>query len=63
MKKDIHYGLIAEEVDLVDKSLVYYSEDENNNVQIDGVAYDKLIPLLLNEIQKLNARIGALENS
>jgi len=51
------YGLIAEEVELVNKNIVDYDEEE----RVDYVAYDKLIPVLLKEIQNLNARITALE--
>jgi multidrug resistance efflux pump len=45
------YGLIAEEVAKVYPELVI--RDENG--RIDGVRYDELAPMLLNEIQKRDA--------
>ena len=44
----VHYGLIAEEVAKVHPELVI--RDENG--RIDGVHYDELAPMLLNEAQK-----------
>jgi len=51
------YGLIAEEVAEVAPELVF--ADEGGNPQI--VRYEQLVPLLLNEIQELRARVDALE--
>jgi len=48
--------LIAEEVESVMKSLVYYKDDQPENV-----LYTSLIPMLLNEIIKLNKRVEFLE--
>ena len=62
--KPIDYGLIAEEVAQVYPDLVVRNADG----QIETVQYQKLTPMLLNEVQKLyelnrklEARIGALE--
>lgn len=52
------WGLIAEEVEEVFPSLVVYDEKQE---QIESVKYDELIPLLLNEIQKLKSRVDNLE--
>ncbi len=53
-KGDVQYGLIAEEVAQVYPELVI--RDEKG--QVEGVRYEELAPMLLNEVQKQNARIG-----
>lgn len=50
-------GLIAEEVDKVSARLVVYDEDGRP----ETVKYHDLVPMLLNEIQKLNKRVLHLE--
>lgn len=55
-KKHTHYGLIAEEVLEVMPNLVVHDQ-----VGPFTVKYNDLIPMLLNEIQKLNKRIEKLE--
>jgi hypothetical protein len=50
-KGALQYGLIAEEVAKVYPELVIRSESG----RIDGVRYDELAPMLLNEVQKKNA--------
>lgn len=52
----VFYGLIAEEVETVDKSIVVY-DGENRP---DGLNYNAFIPLLIKEIQSLRARVAAL---
>ena len=51
----LQYGLIAEEVAKVYPDLVI----RDGNGRIDGVRYDELAPMLLNEVQKLSARNDA----
>ena len=62
LKSDVtgtrQYGLIAEEVAKVYPELVV--RDEKG--RIDGVRYDELAPLLLNEVQKQAAEIRALKS-
>jgi len=53
----VQYGLIAEEVAKVYPELVI--RDENG--RIDGVRYDELAPMLLNEVQQQAAKIASLE--
>ena len=53
-----HFGLLAEEVDLVDKRLVTYNE----NGQPEGIGWYKIIPLMIKEIQKLRKEIDELKN-
>ena len=54
-KGAVQYGLIAEEVDKVYPELVI--RDENGT--IEGVRYDELAPMLLNEYQKQRLAIAA----
>ena len=51
----LRYGLIAEEVAKVYPELVV----RDNRGRIDGVRYDELAPMLLNEMQKEQATIAA----
>jgi hypothetical protein len=51
------YGLIAEEVAKVYPELVI----RNEAGRIDGIRYDELAPMLLNEVQKQAAEIRALK--
>jgi hypothetical protein len=55
--KTKQYGLIAEEVEGVNDHLVAYNKDG----EPETVSYHELVPLLLNEIQRLEARLSALE--
>jgi hypothetical protein len=61
LKTDPHgtlqYGLIAEEVARVYPELVV----RDSSGRIDGVRYDELAPMLLNEVQQQAARIHELE--
>jgi hypothetical protein len=52
---EVQYGLIAEEVAKVYPELV--TRDEKGRV--DGVRYDELAPMLLNEMQKEHATVAA----
>jgi hypothetical protein len=56
-EKPIQYGLIAEEVAAVFPELVVY----DGSGQVETVAYHLLTPLLLNELQKEQARTAALQ--
>jgi transposase len=53
----MQYGLVAEEVAKVYPELVI--RDEAGNIQ--GVRYDELASMLLNEMQRLSARVAALD--
>ena len=55
--KPLDYGLIAEEVDEVYPGLVARSTDG----QVESVQYQKLVPMLLNELQKQNRENRQLE--
>jgi hypothetical protein len=51
------YGLIAEEVEKVNPTFVFY-DDEN---RVTGVHYGDLISPLVNEVQRLKSRVDELE--
>jgi len=52
---ELQYGLIAEEVDKVFPELVV----RNEAGRIEGVRYDELAPMLLNEVQQQQQRLAA----
>ena len=56
--KSTQFGLIAEEVAEVVPDLVIFDKDNNP----ESVKYHLMAPMLLNEIQKLEARIAELES-
>ena len=47
------YGFIAEEVAEVDPRLCFWSQDSEGLPQVEGVNYDQVIPLLLQETKEL----------
>ena len=51
------YGLIAEEVNEINPAFVWHNEDGIP----DGVNYKELVSVLINEIQRLEKRVAALE--
>ncbi len=55
--KPLEYGLIAEEVAQVYPDLVVHGKDG----QIETVQYHKLVPMLLNEIQRLRVDVQKLQ--
>ena len=57
---ELQYGLIAEDVEKVNKELVFYDETTDGPA-LRGVSYEKLIIPLLKRVQELTARIAALE--
>ena len=66
-KTKVFYGLIAEEVDKIDQSLVFYNNDSETS-KPEGVQYDRFVPALINlvkrqktQIETLEARVTALE--
>ena len=58
-EKPIQYGLIAEEVAEVYPELVVRDATTG---RIDGVRYDELAPMLLNEMQQQQQKIAAQAN-
>lgn len=56
-KGDVQYGLIAEEVAKIYPELVI----RDSAGRIEGVRYDELAPMLLNEMQKQQTKLQSLE--
>jgi hypothetical protein len=54
------YGLVAEQVEAVNKELCFYDETENG-FELRGISYSKLIVPLLAKIQELETRLKKLE--
>ena len=59
-KTKTFYGLIAEEVDKIDQSLVFYNND-SETPEPEGVQYDRFVPALINLVNRQKAQIEALE--
>lgn len=59
-KTKVLYGLIAEEVDKIDQSLVFYN-NEAETPEPEGVQYDRFVPALLNLVKRQKVQIEALE--
>jgi hypothetical protein len=55
--EDLHYGLIADEVEKVNKELVFYNEKDGVK-ELAGVEYGKLTAVLIKAIQELNERLN-----
>ena len=51
----VYYGFIAEEVAEVDPRLCFWGQDAAGMPQVEGVNYDQVIPLLLQEAKQLKA--------
>ena len=56
----LEYGLIAEEVEVVNSNMVFYDETEDG-LELRGVSYSRLIVPMLKELQMLRARVAKLE--
>ena len=56
--ENINYGFIADEVESVNKELVFYNENGN----LAGVEYNKMIAILTKAIQELKQEINTLKN-
>ena len=55
--EELDYGLIAEEVELINDQICFYDETEQGRI-IKGVSYSKLITPMLKAIQELNERLN-----
>jgi hypothetical protein len=55
---NLTYGFIADEVEKVNKELVFYKED---GVTLAGVEYNNMIAILTKAVQELGARVKELE--
>ena len=57
----VYYGFIAEEVAEVDPRLSFWGLDADGLPQVEGVNYDQVVPLLLQEAKQLKAETMALK--
>jgi hypothetical protein len=55
---EVSYGFIADEVEKVNKELVFYNTDN----ELAGVEYNGMIAILTKAIQELSAKVTLLEN-
>ena len=58
--EDLHFGLIADEVEKVNKELVFYNEKDGIK-ELAGVEYGKITAVLIKAIQELKAEIDILK--
>ena len=56
-----YWGFIAEEIHEIDQRLVFYKEDDDGNLEPEGVQYDRFIPHLVNLIKRQKQAIETLE--
>ena len=59
---NIEYGLIADEVEKVNKDFVFYNKDEDGNESLAGVEYRQLMIPMLKKIQELEAELQDLKD-
>jgi len=57
----IEYGLIADEVEKVNKDFVFYDKDEDGKETLAGVEYRQLMIPMLKKIQELSAKVEELK--
>jgi len=60
LSPETEYGLIAEDVEAVNKNLCFYNETEDGQ-ELAGITYSKLITPLIKALQEANAKIETLE--
>ena len=59
--EDIYYGFIADEVEALDKNLVFYDDLEDGSKKLSGVHYNSIIAILTKAVQELKAEIDLLK--
>jgi hypothetical protein len=62
LEENITYGFIADEVEKVNKDLVFYDNLMDGTKKLAGVEYNNMIAILTKAVQELEARIKQLEN-
>ena len=55
------YGLLAEDVETVNKDFCFYDKDSEGNDVLAGVYYKTMVVPLLKAVQELNAKVETLE--
>ena len=58
---ELHYGFIADEMELVNPNLVYYDE-KDGEMKLAGIHYDRLIAPLVKAVQELSKQNEELSN-
>ena len=61
LEENITYGFIADEVEKVNKDLVFYDNLEDGTKKLAGVEYNNMIAILTKAVQELTAKVKALE--
>jgi hypothetical protein len=59
--EDVYYGFIADEVEALDKNLVFYDDVEGGGKKLSGVHYNSMIAILTKAIQEQQALITSLQ--
>jgi len=54
---DIYFGFIADEVELVNKDLVFYDTQKDGTKKLSGVEYNSMIAILVKAVQELNKKL------
>ena len=68
-KNKINVGFLAQEVQAIEEALGYKASEESNLVFNDndgfqyGLKYERLVPMLVNAIKELSAKVKALEEA
>jgi hypothetical protein len=57
--EDVYYGFIADEVETIDKNLVFYDDLEGGGKKLSGVHYNSMIAILTKAVQELNTKLDA----
>jgi len=59
--EDIYYGFIADELEIIDKNLVFYDDLKDGSKKLSGVHYNSMIALLTKAVQELKAEVEILK--
>jgi hypothetical protein len=62
VESNLTYGFIADEVEAVNKELVFYDNLEDGSKKLAGVEYNSMIAILTKAVQELTQKVNALEN-
>jgi hypothetical protein len=60
--EDVYYGFIADEVEALDKNLVFYDDVEGGGKKLSGVHYNSMIAILTKAVQELSKQNEELSN-
>lgn len=60
LHEDIYFGFIADEVEQINKDLVFYDNLQDGSKKLAGVHYNSIIAILTKSIQELNEKVDRL---